>query len=93
MDMTQSLEGLMETREWLYLSIRERYWWCQCHDMNPCWPMHPKTEQDSGICEPPAPIMSKGTQCIVSPPVTTVSGWPGWHPRGPLYFLLATKQS
>lgn len=65
--MTQSREGLKETSGWLYLLVWKRLWWCQCQDVNPCWPKYPKTEQDFQGCVSPS-LQGKrdAVRCVTS---------------------------
>lgn len=77
----------MESSEWLYLSVRDRYWWCPCHDINPCWPVRPKTEQDFQALVRPR-VKRDVVHCV-----TSSNNCVGLARMAPLCFPLTTKQS
>lgn len=73
-----------------FISVRERQWWCQWHDVNPSWPLQPRTERDfQGFVSPY--VKRDAVACVTS--WNSCVRWPGWHLKGPAYFLLTTKQS
>lgn len=64
--------------------------WCQCQHVNRSWALLPKTEQDfQGLVSPYG--VRSAVPCVTS--CDNCVRWPGWPLKGPVYFLLTTKQS